>query len=82
MVLMDIKMKGMDGIECVRRLKEKMPDVLVIMLTVFEEEDLIFDALMAGAMGYLLKRQPPEQLLEAIHEIFGWRLADVGHYRA
>lgn len=70
-VLMDIKMKGMDGIECVRRLKEKMPDVLVIMLTVFEEEDLIFDALMAGAMGYLLKRQPPEQLLDAIREILG-----------
>jgi DNA-binding NarL/FixJ family response regulator len=68
-VLMDIKMKGMDGIECVRRLKEKMPEVLVIMLTVFEEEDLIFDALMAGATGYLLKRQPPEQLLEAIHEL-------------
>jgi DNA-binding NarL/FixJ family response regulator len=68
-VLMDIKMKGMDGIECVRRLKEKMPEVLVIMLTVFEDEDLIFDALMAGAMGYLLKRQPPEQLLEAIHEL-------------
>ena len=68
-VLMDIKMKGMDGIECVRRLKEKMPDILVIMLTVFEDEDLIFDALMAGATGYLLKRQPPEQLLEAVHEI-------------
>jgi DNA-binding NarL/FixJ family response regulator len=68
-VLMDIKMKGMDGIECVRRLKETMPDILVIMLTVFEEEDLIFDALMAGATGYMLKRQPPEQLLEAIHEI-------------
>lgn len=69
LVLMDIKMKGMDGIECVRRLKEKMPDVLVIMLTVFEEENLIFDALMAGATGYLLKRQPPEQLLEAIHDL-------------
>ncbi|HTI98916.1 MAG TPA: response regulator transcription factor [Dongiaceae bacterium] len=68
-VLMDIKMKGMDGIECVRRLKETMPDVLVIMLTVFEDEDLIFDALMAGAMGYLLKRQPPGQLLDAIHEL-------------
>jgi DNA-binding NarL/FixJ family response regulator len=68
-VLMDIKMKGMDGIECVRRLKEKVPDILVIMLTVFEEEDLIFDALMAGAIGYLLKRQPPEQLLEAIHDL-------------
>jgi DNA-binding NarL/FixJ family response regulator len=70
-VLMDIKMKGMDGIECVRRLKEMLPDILVIMLTVFEEEDLIFDALMAGATGYMLKRQPPEQLLEAIHEILG-----------
>lgn len=68
-VLMDIKMKGMDGIECVRRLKETMPEVLVIMLTVFEDEDLIFDALMAGAMGYLLKRQPPGQLLDAIHEL-------------
>src|SRR5262245_42146576 len=68
-VLMDIKMKGMDGIECVRRLREKMPDVLIIMLTVFEDEDLIFDALMAGATGYLLKRQPPEQLVEAIHEL-------------
>ena len=68
-VLMDIKMKGMDGIECVRQLKEQLPDILVIMLTVFEDEDLIFDALMAGATGYLLKRQPPEQLLEAIHEL-------------
>jgi DNA-binding NarL/FixJ family response regulator len=68
-VLMDIKMKGMDGIECVRQLKEKMPDILVIMLTVFEDEDLIFDALMAVATGYLLKRQPPEQLLDAVHDL-------------
>jgi DNA-binding NarL/FixJ family response regulator len=68
-VLMDIKMKGMDGIESVRQLKEKRPDILVIMLTVFEDEDLIFDALMAGATGYLLKRQPPEQLLDAVHDL-------------
>jgi DNA-binding NarL/FixJ family response regulator len=66
---MDINMKGMDGIECVRLLKEKIPDILVIMLTVFEDEDLIFDALISGATGYLLKRQPPEQLLEAIHDL-------------
>lgn len=68
-VLMDIKMKGMDGIECVRQLKKNQPDLLVIMLTVFEDEDLIFDALMAGATGYLLKRQPPEQLLDAVHDL-------------
>jgi len=68
-VLMDIKMKGMDGIECVRHLKEKMPDILIIMLTVFEDEDLIFDALMTNTTEYLLKRQPPEQLLEAVHEL-------------
>ena len=68
-VLMDIKMRGMDGIECVRRLKEKRPDILIIMLTVFDDDDLIFDALMAGATGYLLKRQPPQQLLEAVHEL-------------
>jgi DNA-binding NarL/FixJ family response regulator len=68
-VLMDIKMKGMNGIECVRRLKEKMPQVQVIMLTVFEDDELIFDALCAGATGYLLKSQPPEKLLEAIRDV-------------
>lgn len=68
-VLMDIKMEGMDGIECVRRLKAQMPDIQVIMLTVFEDSELIFDALKGGASGYLLKRQPPEKLIEAIREV-------------
>ncbi len=68
-VLMDIKMEGMNGIECVRLLKGKMPDVQIIMLTVFEDVDLIFDALRAGATGYLLKSQPPEKLLGAIHDV-------------
>lgn len=68
-VLMDIKMKGMNGIECVRRLKEQMPGVFVIMLTVFEEDDLIFDAIKAGAVGYLLKSQPPGKLSDAIQEV-------------
>jgi DNA-binding NarL/FixJ family response regulator len=68
-VLMDIKMSGMDGIECVRRLKAQMPEVQVIMLTVFEDLELIFDALKAGASGYLLKRQPPQKLIEAIREV-------------
>lgn len=68
-VLMDIKMKGMDGIECVRRLKALMPEVQVIMLTVFEDTELIFNALKAGANGFLLKRQPPAKLAEAIREV-------------
>ncbi|HZR16124.1 MAG TPA: response regulator transcription factor [Verrucomicrobiae bacterium] len=68
-VLMDIKMEGMNGIECVGRLKEKMPLVQIIMLTVFEDSDLIFAALRAGATGYLLKSQPPEKLLEAIRDV-------------
>jgi len=68
-VLMDIKMSGMDGIECVKQLKSLMPDVEVIMLTVFEDADLIFNALRAGATGYLLKRQPPGKLVEAIREV-------------
>ena len=68
-VLMDIKMDGMNGIECVRLLTEKMPKVQIIMLTVFEDSDLIFDALRAGATGYLLKSQPPEKLLEAIRDV-------------
>jgi len=68
-VLMDIKMKGMDGIECVRQLKAVMPQVQVIMLTVFEDTELIFNALKAGANGYLLKRQPPAKLIEAIREV-------------
>lgn len=68
-ILLDIKMKGIDGIECVQRLKARMPSAKVIMLTVFEETDLIFRALRAGADGYLLKRQPPAKLVEAIYEV-------------
>lgn len=68
-ILMDIKMGAMDGIECVRRLKTIMPEALVLMLTVFEDTELIFKALKAGASGYLLKRMPPAKLVEAIREV-------------
>ena len=68
-VLMDINMGEMDGIECVRRLTALMPQAQVLMLTVFEDTDQIFRALAAGASGYLLKRQPPKKLLEAIEEV-------------
>jgi DNA-binding NarL/FixJ family response regulator len=66
-VLMDIHLGGgMSGIECVRRLKVIDPGRLVVMLTAYEDEDLIFQALKAGASGYLLKQTPPDELLAAI----------------
>jgi DNA-binding NarL/FixJ family response regulator len=68
-VLMDINLGGMDGIECVRRLKAAMPEAQVLMLTVFEDTEKIFQALAAGASGYLLKRLSPAKLLEAIAEV-------------
>lgn len=68
-VLMDINMKGMNGIECVRRLKAVAPQIQIMMLTVYQDTKQIFEALAAGATGYLLKRLPPEKLLEAIKEV-------------
>lgn len=68
-VLMDINLGGMSGIECVRQLKPQMPEAQVVMLTVFEDTEKIFSALAAGASGYLLKRLAPAKLLEAIREV-------------
>ena len=68
-ILMDINLGDMDGIECVRRLTVLMPDALVLMLTVFEDTEQIFRALTAGASGFLLKRLAPKKLLEAIEEV-------------
>jgi DNA-binding NarL/FixJ family response regulator len=68
-VLMDINMAGMDGIECVRRLKTLAPQIQILMLTVYEDTEQIFKALAAGATGYLLKRLEPEELLQAIRDV-------------
>jgi DNA-binding NarL/FixJ family response regulator len=68
-VLMDIQLPRMSGVACVRQLKERCPEVQVLMLTVFEDDELVFESLAAGATGYLLKRTPPADLLEAIAEI-------------
>ena len=68
-ILMDINLGEMDGIECVRRLTVLMPRAQVLMLTVFEDTDKIFRALAAGASGYLLKRMSPKTLLESIEEV-------------
>jgi len=68
-VLMDINLPGMDGVECVRRLKQLLPQAQVVMLTVYENTNIIFGALTAGASGYLLKRSSPEQIIDAIRDV-------------
>lgn len=68
-VLMDINLPGMNGVECVRHLKQVAPQIQVIMLTVYEDTDTIFNALAAGATGYLLKRTPRDELLAAIKDV-------------
>ena len=68
-VLMDINLPGMNGVECVRRLKQVLPETLVVMLTAYEDTDNIFGSLEAGASGYLLKRSKSSEILEAIKEV-------------
>ena len=68
-VLMDINLPGMNGVECVRKLKALLPQTQVMMLTVYEDTENIFNALAAGANGYLLKRTPTKELIEAIREV-------------
>lgn len=68
-VLMDINLPGMNGIECIVQLKQKYPEIQVMMLTVFDNSEEIFRSLTAGATGYLLKKTPPARLLEALREL-------------
>ncbi|HEX4119638.1 MAG TPA: response regulator transcription factor, partial [Verrucomicrobiae bacterium] len=68
-VLMDINLPGMNGVECVRRLKQAAPQIAAVMLTAYEDTENIFNALAAGATGYLLKRAPRAELLDAIREV-------------
>jgi len=68
-VLMDINLPKMNGIECVAQLKQKLPKTQVLMLTTYEESDLIFDSLRRGASGYLLKNMPPTELVQAIEQV-------------
>jgi DNA-binding NarL/FixJ family response regulator len=67
-VLVDIGLPGMSGIEGIRRLKERHPEMNLLVLTVYDDDDRIFDALCAGATGYLLKKTPPDRLLESLRE--------------
>ena len=68
-VLMDINLPGINGVECVRQLKLLMPAIQVMMLTVYEDTENIFNALAAGATGYMLKRTSRDELLEAVREV-------------
>jgi DNA-binding NarL/FixJ family response regulator len=68
-VLMDIQLPNMSGIECLAQLKQMLPSIHVIMVTVYEDTERIFKALRMGACGYLLKRCTPEELLSAIREV-------------
>jgi len=68
-VLMDIEMPSVNGIEGVRKIKAKYPDMLVLMQTVFEDDDNLFESIKAGASGYLLKKSDPEKIIQAIREV-------------
>ena len=68
-VLMDINLPGMTGIECVRKLKALLPKLQILMLTMYEDDEKVFQSLMAGSSGYLVKRTSPAELLKAIEEV-------------
>ncbi len=68
-VMMDINLPGMSGIECVRRLKTQLPKTQILMLTMYEDDEKVFQSLVAGASGYLVKRTSPAELLKAIDEV-------------
>ena len=68
-VLMDINLPGFNGVECVRKLKDQMPHTQFVMLTVYEDSEHIFNALEAGAVGYLLKRSSREEIIQALQDV-------------
>lgn len=69
-ILMDIEMPGITGIEAVKLAKEKFPEVKILMETIFDDNDKIFNSICNGAEGYILKNTPPVQILSAIREIY------------
>lgn len=69
-LLMDIDLPGMSGIEGIKKVKVILPETIILVLTIYDENEVIFDALCAGASGYLVKKTPPSRLLEAIQEAY------------
>lgn len=78
-ILMDINLPRMNGIECVRRVKKLLPTTQVLMLTVYEDSEKIFDSLLAGASGYLLKRTPQAEIIESIADVHRGNSPMTGH---
>jgi DNA-binding NarL/FixJ family response regulator len=70
LLIMDIDLPGKSGIDAVREIKEVFPEIKILMLTVFEEDDKIFGAIKAGANGYLLKKDSPQKILDSIQELY------------
>lgn len=68
-LLLDIHLPGQSGIEAIPKIKEKYPDIKIIMMTVFDDDENIFNAILAGADGYLLKKTPPPKILDAISDV-------------
>ncbi len=71
LVMMDIQLPNLSGIECAARLKESLPALLILMLTVYEDEQRIFEAFKAGASGYILKRASAAEVVQAIKDMLG-----------
>ena len=69
-VLMDINLPGMSGIECIKKVQKKSPQIQFMMFTIYENSEQVYEALAAGASGYLLKKTPPEKILEALKELY------------
>ena len=69
-VIMDINMPGINGIDCIRKIKDDCPGTQFMIFTIYENDEKIFDALAAGASGYLLKKTAPEKILDAIKELY------------
>jgi len=78
-VLVDINLPKMNGIECVWKLKQSAPNLQILMLTVYEDSDKIFNSLLAGASGYLLKRTPKSEIIEAITNVYRGNSPMTGH---
>ncbi len=69
-VIMDINMPGISGIDCIRKIKGDCPVTQFMIFTIYENDDKVFDALAAGASGYLLKKTPGDKIIEAVHELY------------